>query len=138
MPLFGYYSYTSLIQWWFEGKKCYGAEGYARKSKTWANPNLEGLDLTDKVYLVTGANAGIGFSATAQLVHRGARVHMLCRNATRGEAAVKELDSDKVTLHIVDVSDFSSVRAFSKTFMETVDKLDGLVHNAGMYRVIFT
>lgn len=138
MPVFGYYSCASLLQWYLEGKKWYGQAGYARKAKSWSNPTLDGLDLRGQVYLVTGANAGIGYAATRQLLSRGASVHMLCRNGPRGQAAQAELfrstlvAPDQLVLHLVDVSDFAQVRAFATTFATTNLTLDGVVHNAGV------
>lgn len=44
-------------------------------------------DLSGKVYIVTGANAGIGLETCKQLVRMGATVVMACRSAERAKEA---------------------------------------------------
>lgn len=47
--------------------------------------------LEDKVYLVTGANSGIGRVITHDLARRKAKVFMLCRDMNLCEEARKEI-----------------------------------------------
>ena len=44
-------------------------------------------DLSGKVFVVTGANSGIGFEAARNFAARGARVVLICRSEERGGAA---------------------------------------------------
>ncbi|EFJ45858.1 hypothetical protein VOLCADRAFT_118225, partial [Volvox carteri f. nagariensis] len=48
-------------------------------------------DLTGKVAIVTGGNAGIGFATAQQLARRGAHVVLACRDKARAEAAVQAI-----------------------------------------------
>ena len=52
--------------------------------------DFTGADLTDqsgKCFVVTGANAGIGFAAAQALAAKNARVVMACRSEERARAA---------------------------------------------------
>ena len=44
--------------------------------------------------VVTGANAGLGYAAALALANRGASVVCVCRNASRGEAAVSAIKAE--------------------------------------------
>jgi NAD(P)-dependent dehydrogenase (short-subunit alcohol dehydrogenase family) len=66
--------------------------------------------------LITGANAGIGFTLAGMLARCGVRVVLACRNEARGTAAVKRIrdavgPSADVRLVLLDVSDPASVLA---------------------------
>lgn len=95
---------------------------------------VDAQDQTDKVFLVTGANAGLGFSTSKLLASRGAKVYMTCRSAKKCAAAEKELrtlvKSGTVVTATLDLGSLKSVRAFAAGFKEP--KLDGLIANAGM------
>ena len=41
--------------------------------------------------MITGANSGIGKSTALALAGRGATVHIVCRNAARGEEARQDI-----------------------------------------------
>ncbi|MDF2989435.1 MAG: short-chain dehydrogenase, partial [Eubacterium sp.] len=90
----------------------------------------------EKIALVTGANSGMGKATAAKLADTGARVVMLCRDKTRGEAACKEVieqdNSRKVELMLCDLGDISDIRRFTDEFKEKYGRLDILVNNAGV------
>ncbi len=44
-----------------------------------------------KSYVLTGANAGIGFETAKDLAGRGARVIMACRSLSRGQTARQQI-----------------------------------------------
>ncbi|KOB70762.1 Short-chain dehydrogenase [Operophtera brumata] len=90
-----------------------------------------------KVVIVTGANAGIGFHTAQDLARRGARVILACRDHGRGTAArasiVAETGNNNVVYQHLDLSSLKSVRQFATNIIETEDRLDVLVNNAGIY-----
>ena len=96
----------------------------------------ESADLSGRSVMVTGASSGIGEAACAQLARAAAKVQMVVRNRERGEQArarvVDATGSDRVELHICDVSSLASVREFATGFLASSPKLDALVNNAGV------
>lgn len=89
-----------------------------------------------KVVIVTGANSGIGKETAISLARRGGKVYIACRDAAKGEKALKEIKkksgSDKVQFLQLDLASLDSVRDFSKKFHEAETKLHILVNNAGV------
>jgi len=90
----------------------------------------------NKVAVVTGANAGIGFQTTLSLVRMGARVVMACRSMDKATQAQGELlaavpGADTVIIPL-DLSEPESVREFARRFAAEIGRLDLLVNNAGI------
>lgn len=92
--------------------------------------------LKGKTVIVTGGNGGIGFETAKDMAARDARVILACRSKERGMAAVKKIiaatGNQEVELMLLDLSSFSSVKAFAREVTDTVDKVDILVNNAGI------
>ncbi len=102
-------------------------------------PELLEKDLSGHVYLVTGANSGVGLATSAQLYKQGAHVVLICRRTEAGEQAMKTFIG-KGTAEVLklDLGDLSSVRAAAETFLAKHDRLDGLVNNAGVVNHSYT
>ncbi len=107
--------------------------GFYRHSRAFRVADLE-IDLSGRVCLVTGGNAGLGRATSEALARRGATVRLLCRNAGRAEEARDEIrrttGNPKVDFDVVDLSDLGSVRRFVAG--GSVPKVHVLVHNAGV------
>ncbi|HYR80888.1 MAG TPA: SDR family oxidoreductase, partial [Thermoplasmata archaeon] len=92
----------------------------------------------DRVFLVTGANSGIGKATGLGLARLGGTVVMACRSATRGDAArqdiVRDSGNSKVYLEIVDLASEDSTRSFAEEFTRKYPRLDVLINNAGVYK----
>ena len=55
-------------------------------------------DLTDRTFLITGANAGLGFEASKMLRHKNANLLMAARNEGRGRGAVNKITAENLSL----------------------------------------
>lgn len=94
-------------------------------------------DQKGRVFLITGANSGIGFEAAKALVAHDALVLMACRDpakATAAEAEVRQHANGRgdVRVMALDLANLASVRAFAEEVHGVTDRLDGLVNNAGV------
>lgn len=110
----------------------FSAIGYRTRKRifSWDAERLEGRSV-----MVTGANAGIGRAIALELSRRGAKVHMVCRNRKKGEAAREQVALEtglKPELHICDLSSIASVREFGTAFSAGDEGLDVLINNAGV------
>jgi len=88
----------------------------------------------NKVCLVTGANSGIGYALSEELLKRSATVFMAGRDPKKVAEAAKKLSTfkDRVRTVIVDVTHQEQVqRAIEDTAAEA-GKLDLLFNNAGI------
>ena len=92
-------------------------------------------DMTDKVVVVTGANAGIGKETAVALASMGATVVMTARDARRGATALDEVvdrsGNERVTLGSLDLGSLDSVEEFASWLARNYGRLDVLVNNAG-------
>jgi NAD(P)-dependent dehydrogenase (short-subunit alcohol dehydrogenase family) len=86
----------------------------------------------EKIALVTGANKGIGFEVTRELVRLGFRVFLGARNEQAGRAAAEKIAGDKVTFLEIDVADPTSIRRAAEELSRRANHLDALVNNAGI------
>lgn len=104
------------------------------RSVRWVDQETLAKDLRGKVYIVTGANSGVGLETARQLVKQGGHVVMACRRPEAGEQAAARFaglaGSYEVTR--LDLADLQAVRAFVTEFLGKYDRLDGLVCNAGL------
>ena len=107
--------------------------------------------------VVTGANSGVGRSATEMLLRAGAHVTMICRSRERGEQALAELQElaancastpaeqddppggvnrapvePAVALVLADMSRLADVRATAARIAAHLPSIDILVNNAGV------
>ncbi len=103
---------------------------------TWDPRSLP--DLSGRVFLVTGSNAGLGYFASEQLVRAGARVIMSARHPNRLSAAraairrrVPDAAPDATEPLILDTSNLGSVRSAAAS-VRGRGALHGVLLNAGI------
>lgn len=101
-----------------------------------SSPPADRPDLAGRVVLVTGANSGIGKETAVALAAMGATVVMTARTRSKGEAARDEVrersGNTDVQLGDLDLGSLASVRSFGAWFLDSFDRLDVLVNNAGL------
>mgnify|MGYP002713106940 CR=1 FL=1 len=92
------------------------------------------MNLTNKVVVVTGGGSGIGRALVLNLVKEGARVAAvdLNENALRETLQLAGQNQDKISLHIVNISDREAVDALPDQVIEAHGTVDGLINNAGI------
>jgi len=73
-------------------------------------------DETGKVFIVTGANTGIGKETALEIAKRGGTVYMACRDMNRCDRArndiIKETNNQNVFSRELDLSSLESIREF--------------------------
>ncbi len=94
------------------------------------------LDGTGRTVLVTGATSGLGAAAAVEFARSGAAVRFLARDRDKAKRVRDEIatasGNDDVDFGIADLADLGAVREFAAWFNDTNDRLDVLVHNAGL------
>ncbi len=91
-----------------------------------------------KTYIVTGANAGLGYEAAKHLVNIGAgKVIFAVRNLEAGIKASKEIEQAtgvRGTAEVwpLDLAKTASVRAFAQRAIKELGRIDGIIENAGV------
>lgn len=92
--------------------------------------------VSEKIVVVTGANAGLGFEVAKQIAQTGARVIMACRSPERAIAAQQKIlaavPNAKTQIIALDISEPPSIQHFVQQFAEQVGQLDILINNAGI------
>ncbi|KAH8800583.1 NAD(P)-binding protein [Flagelloscypha sp. PMI_526] len=92
-------------------------------------------DLTGKVFIVTGANTGIGYETVKSLLKKNARVYAAARSPTKGRDAIQRLKeetgNEAIFLHL-DLGDLNSVKRAAEEFKQKESQLHVLINNAGV------
>lgn len=109
--------------------------GPAVRSRLEGWTDLDDLDLTGRVVVVTGANSGLGYAIAEQVAALGASLRITVRSDDKGRETVSRIvaatGNEDVSYGLLDVAEQDSVRAYAASFLAAHDRLDALVHNAG-------
>ncbi|XP_064100127.1 retinol dehydrogenase 14-like isoform X2 [Macrobrachium nipponense] len=106
---------------------------YRRKA---AVANLDHVRLEGRTVIITGASAGIGKETARDLVRKGARVILGCRNIPKATRVAEDIrnttGNNDVHVKQVDTSSLASVRKFANEILAEEKRIDVLILNAGI------
>lgn len=102
----------------------------------------DGLELSSKVAIVTGANVGLGFESAKQLLAlKLSHLILAVRSVEKGEAAAARLRQEypkaKVEVWKLDMCSYTSVQAFAARVDRDLTRLDIALLNAGLIKPTF-
>ncbi|WP_030019687.1 oxidoreductase [Streptomyces monomycini] len=104
------------------------------KKQRWTAEHIP--DQARRVFVVTGANSGLGLATTRALARKGGRVILAVRDMAKGHQAVAEITAEQpgadLAVRHLDLADLDSVRAFADQLRAEHPRLDVLVNNAGV------
>lgn len=99
-------------------------------------PSLKG-----RVHIITGAASGIGYELAKILYLKGGVVYIAARSTQRCNGAIEKLlaetksegkEKGRLESMVIDLGDLRTIRAGVETFLGKEERLDVLVHNAGV------
>ena len=104
---------------------------------------LPTTDMTDRTIIVTGANSGLGLEASKHLLRLNvSHLILACRSQSKGDAAKQQIlasvpkhlkrDLNSVEVWPLDLNSYASVIAFAERCNSQLERLDGVVENAGI------
>ncbi len=106
-------------------------------SQPWTAADIP--ELSGKVAIVTGGNAGIGEISVMELARHGAKVYLAARSPTRAEESLGRLkkqlepaDFARIVWLPLDLADLESVKAAVEEFESKENKLHILMNSAGV------
>tara|TARA_B100000700_G_scaffold319166_1_gene413829 strand:+ start:797 stop:1702 length:906 start_codon:yes stop_codon:yes gene_type:complete len=89
-----------------------------------------------RVFLITGANSGLGYETSKFLLEKGGKVIMCCRNLVKAKRAQRELLKfnfpGNIDLLELDLSDLNKVKHSAQLIKQKFNSLDVLINNAGI------
>jgi NAD(P)-dependent dehydrogenase (short-subunit alcohol dehydrogenase family) len=108
-----------------------GTPWYARSM-----PPVVDTNLANKLFIVTGANAGIGEVTARELARAGARVILACRSRDKTQRVIDEIQratgNASAEYLALDLADLGSVRQCAEAIVARNLAIHGLINNAGL------
>lgn len=100
------------------------------------NPDKDIPDLSGKVFVVTGGNAGIGYESCLQFAKHGAKVYMASRTESKANEAIEKIKQQVPNAQLeflcLDLTSLASVKAAAESFLSRESRLDVFLNNAGI------
>ena len=105
-------------------------------AETTTDEVLDGMDLTGRRVVITGAASGLGFESARAMAAHGAAVTVLARNREKAEDAAAQLaehvPGGSFEAGVVDLADLATVRDFAQSYLADHEAIDVLLNNAGV------
>lgn len=95
-------------------------------------------DLSTKVYIVTGANTGVGKELARMLYSKNAKVYVAARSEAKSNQAIEDIQkllpqsTGQLVFLPLDLADLSTIKATASRFLAAETKLHVLFNNAGV------
>ena len=95
-------------------------------------------DLGGRIYIVTGANCGMGQELARVLYAKNAKVYVACRSEEKATKAITHIKKEapksggSLVFLSLDLADLTKVKAAAQAFLAQESKLHVLFNNAGV------
>lgn len=93
--------------------------------------------MKNKICLITGANAGIGFETAKALSSKGFKVILVCRTEEKAKMAMEKIlighAEAELDYALADLSSQAEIRNLAKNIITKYPVLDVLINNAGIW-----
>jgi NAD(P)-dependent dehydrogenase (short-subunit alcohol dehydrogenase family) len=91
------------------------------------------MNTAGKIIVVTGAGSGMGRQVALEAIRRGAKVAAVDVNeATLAETAALAAAPDRLSTHVVNITDKAAVAALPQAVIDRFGAVDGIIHCAGI------
>jgi short-subunit dehydrogenase len=91
------------------------------------------MNTAGKIIVVTGAGSGMGRQVALEAIRRGAKVAAVDVNETTlAETAALAASPDRLSTHVVNITDKAAVAALPQAIVERFGAVDGIIHCAGI------
>jgi NAD(P)-dependent dehydrogenase (short-subunit alcohol dehydrogenase family) len=92
------------------------------------------MQISDKVFVVTGGGNGIGREVALELLRRGARVAAVDLNEAglADTASLANVPAERISIHPVNIADRAAVEALPAAVLAAHGQIDGIVNVAGI------
>ena len=103
-------------------------------------PRHQMLKRLTQVYIVTGSTSGCGFELAKMLYAAGGKVYVAARSPEKIKNAIRLITSSerstsgKLVVLNLDLANLSSIKQSAYAFLDAEDRLDVVVHNAGVMK----
>ena len=107
-------------------------------------PSSVRLVIYFQVFIVTGGYSGIGLELCRILYNHNAIVYVAGRSQSKATDAISNIkgaspkSSGRLEFLSIDLMDSSTIKSSVETFLAQQDRLDVLVNNAGVSRILKT
>jgi NAD(P)-dependent dehydrogenase (short-subunit alcohol dehydrogenase family) len=100
------------------------------------DPKICEENFKDRLVVISGATAGIGYLTARKFASKGARLLCINRNESKSAALKEEIEREfgvSCTNIIADMGNLRNVRQAAQKLQEMDDPIDLIIHNAGVH-----